>query len=126
MRFKRMKDGTVRQNFWHTIAGVMSDSTTRDVSDDRTVAASAILTPTLTDLSHRPVVRGYDFNQGVDYERLLQSYATTGFQATLFSRAVDQINQMVSVLFLNTCILTLPHHVTTASASDRCFYCGRQ
>ena len=44
-------------------------------------AAAAVLAPTTTDLSHLPIVAGYDFNEGVDYERLLQSYLTTGFQA---------------------------------------------
>ena len=40
-------------------------------------------------------VLGYDFNNGIDYHKLLQSYASTGFQATKFSQAVDQINKMV-------------------------------
>ncbi|VDN11343.1 unnamed protein product [Dibothriocephalus latus] len=42
-------------------------------------------------------VKGYDFNKGVDYEALLLSYATTGFQATNFGRAVKVINAMVSL-----------------------------
>jgi deoxyhypusine synthase len=36
-------------------------------------------------------VKGYDFNEGVDYEKLLDSFASTGFQATAFSDAVDVI-----------------------------------
>ncbi|KAL7063679.1 hypothetical protein AAHC03_02012 [Spirometra sp. Aus1] len=40
-------------------------------------------------------VRGYDFNKGVDYEALLQSYASTGFQATNFGRAVNVLNAMI-------------------------------
>lgn len=40
-------------------------------------------------------VRGYDFNRGVDYEALLASYASTGFQATHFARAVDVLNSVV-------------------------------
>ena len=40
-------------------------------------------------------VRGYDFNQGVDYEALLNSYACTGFQATHFARAVNVLNAVV-------------------------------
>lgn len=43
-----------------------------------------------------PVV-GYDFNGGVDYQKLLSSFRTTGFQATSFGRAVQEINRMVSV-----------------------------
>lgn len=42
-----------------------------------------------------PKVRGYDFNQGVDHQALLQSFYNTGFQATSFGLAVNQINTMV-------------------------------
>ena len=40
-------------------------------------------------------VRGYDFSSGVDYSALLASYRTTGFQATNFGKAVEEINKMV-------------------------------
>ncbi|XP_052766432.1 deoxyhypusine synthase-like [Mya arenaria] len=42
-----------------------------------------------------PTVRGYDFSEGVDYHKLLQSYATSGFQAQNFGRAVEEINRMI-------------------------------
>lgn len=42
-----------------------------------------------------PVVSGYDWNKGVDYDRLLQTYLTSGFQATNFGKAVNEINNMV-------------------------------
>lgn len=68
-------------------------------------AADAVRTQTTADLSDRPVVTGYDFNGGIDYEKLLASYLTTGFQATNFALAVEQINQMVSVIpFLRHCL----------------------
>ena len=42
-------------------------------------------------------VRGYNFNQGVvDYEALFDSFRTTGFQATSFAHAVDEINRMIA------------------------------
>jgi len=41
------------------------------------------------------VVKGYDFNDGVDYSRILKSFSTTGFQATNLSLAVNEINRMV-------------------------------
>lgn len=31
------------------------------------------------------VIKGYDFNKGVDYSAILSSYSTTGLQATNFS-----------------------------------------
>ncbi|KAL5111224.1 Deoxyhypusine synthase [Taenia crassiceps] len=40
-------------------------------------------------------VRGYDFNRGVDYEALLDSYASVGFQATHFAQAVDVLNSVI-------------------------------
>ena len=43
-----------------------------------------------------PRIRGYDFNQGVDHRALLHSYLTTGFQASSFALAVQEINKMVS------------------------------
>lgn len=41
-------------------------------------------------------VAGYDFNAGIDYEKLLDSYAYTGFQATNFGAAVREINKMIA------------------------------
>ena len=60
-------------------------------------AADSVLVRT-GDLPVNPVeVKGYDFNSGVDYHRLLQSYHTTGFQATNMALAVDEINKMVTL-----------------------------
>ena len=42
-------------------------------------------------------VKGYDFSNGVDYHALLESYRTTGFQASNFGKAVEEINKMVRV-----------------------------
>jgi hypothetical protein len=46
-------------------------------------------------------VKGFDFSirrpdGGVDFDALLGSYYTTGFQATSFGKAVEEINKMVS------------------------------
>ncbi|XP_014778173.1 deoxyhypusine synthase [Octopus bimaculoides] len=40
-------------------------------------------------------VKGYDFNNGVDYHKLLNSLATSGFQATNFGYAVQEIKNMI-------------------------------
>lgn len=65
-------------------------------NSDVETAAAAVLTPTTTDLTDKAAVIGYDFNQGLDYERLLQSYLTTGFQATNLALAVQRVNEMLS------------------------------
>jgi deoxyhypusine synthase len=43
-----------------------------------------------------PKVQGYDFNYGVNYDELLKSFKTCGFQATNFGKAVDEINKMLA------------------------------
>jgi len=40
-------------------------------------------------------VKGYDFNKGIDYEKLLDSYLTTGFQATHFAKAIEIVDKMI-------------------------------
>jgi len=39
-------------------------------------------------------VQGYDFNKGVDHNALLDSFLTSGFQASNFGMAVKEINRM--------------------------------
>jgi len=41
------------------------------------------------------IVTGYDWSKGNDLTAILNSYKSTGFQATNFGLAVDVINQMV-------------------------------
>ena len=40
-------------------------------------------------------IEGYDFNQGVDYCKLLKSMVSTGFQASNFGDAIQVVNDMV-------------------------------
>jgi deoxyhypusine synthase len=40
-------------------------------------------------------IKGYDFNKGVDYERILESYSSLGLQASNFHKAVEIINEMI-------------------------------
>jgi len=40
-------------------------------------------------------VSGYDFNQGVDLEKLLESYGELGFQGTNMGLAIKEINKML-------------------------------
>jgi deoxyhypusine synthase len=39
-------------------------------------------------------IHGYDFNKGIDYDKLLDSFAATGFQATQLAKAIDIIKRM--------------------------------
>jgi deoxyhypusine synthase len=40
-------------------------------------------------------IKGYDFNSGVDYEKLIDSFASTGIQASNLSKAISIINKMI-------------------------------
>lgn len=39
-------------------------------------------------------VKGYDFNEGVDWEKIIDSYSTTGAQATNLAKAIEIIKEM--------------------------------
>ncbi|KAJ2784099.1 Deoxyhypusine synthase [Coemansia javaensis] len=58
------------------------------------VATEAVLVRSAEVPADAKQVRGYDFDGGVDYERLLGTYLSTGFQASSFGRAVEIINRM--------------------------------
>lgn len=40
-------------------------------------------------------VKGYDLNDGLDYEKIFKSYIHTGFQATSVGRAIEIVNSMI-------------------------------
>ncbi|KAI7990040.1 Deoxyhypusine synthase [Camellia lanceoleosa] len=42
-------------------------------------------------------IKGYDFNQGVNYSELIRSMVSTGFQASNLGDAIDIINQMIEL-----------------------------
>ncbi len=41
-------------------------------------------------------IEGYDFNQGINYEKILDSFNSTGFQASHFGKAVDIVSDMIN------------------------------
>ena len=41
------------------------------------------------------IIEGYDFDKGVDYGKLLESFASVGFQASHLSQAVEIVNRMI-------------------------------
>ena len=40
-------------------------------------------------------VKGYDFNEGVNYDKMFEMYKTTGIQATALGESIDIINKMI-------------------------------
>ncbi|CAG9767949.1 unnamed protein product [Ceutorhynchus assimilis] len=55
----------------------------------------AILVKTTDTKFLKEKVTGYEWSEGLDYDKLLKSYLHTGFQATNFGLAVDEINKML-------------------------------
>ena len=43
-----------------------------------------------------PVVKGYDLNEGVDYNKIFASFKNTGFQASNLGDAIDRVNEMIN------------------------------
>ena len=41
-------------------------------------------------------IEGYDFNEGVDYEKIIASFRSSGMQASEFAKAVEITNEMIS------------------------------
>nr|SVE88694.1 EOG090X07TT [Daphnia sinensis]SVE89318.1 EOG090X07TT [Daphnia sinensis]SVE89939.1 EOG090X07TT [Daphnia sinensis]SVE90567.1 EOG090X07TT [Daphnia sinensis]SVE91195.1 EOG090X07TT [Daphnia sinensis] len=58
-------------------------------------AADAVFVPT-QEHGFNNKVQGYDWSQGLDYGKLIGSYITTGFQATTFGLAVNEVNRMLA------------------------------
>lgn len=59
-------------------------------------AVAAVLVKSQSMPETSETVRGYDFNDGVDYHRLFQSYTRTGFQATSVGKAIEEIDKMIN------------------------------
>ena len=45
------------------------------------------------------VIRGFDFNNQLDYDQLFKSYLTTGFQASYLAQSIELINKMLDCKF---------------------------
>ncbi|KAG5676784.1 hypothetical protein PVAND_006593 [Polypedilum vanderplanki] len=59
-------------------------------------AKTAVLKESAKMPEHSLKVKGYDFNNGVNYEEILKSFKLCGFQATNYGIAVEEINKMLS------------------------------
>uniref|UniRef100_A0A8D8M1Q0 deoxyhypusine synthase n=2 Tax=Cacopsylla melanoneura TaxID=428564 RepID=A0A8D8M1Q0_9HEMI len=70
------------------------ESSTKDQVPDS--IKDAVLAQSIAIPEGTPIVKGYEWKKGkVDYAALIQSYATTGFQATMFGQAIEEINKML-------------------------------
>lgn len=58
----------------------------------------AVLAPSQVMPEIADTVQGWDFGHGCSLDELLGSFLHTGFQATAFGRAVNEVNRMVGPL----------------------------
>ena len=65
------------------------------MSGEPELAKDAVLQESEPMPKDTPKVEGYDWSQGINYEKILGSYKNSGFQATNFGKAVDEINKMI-------------------------------
>uniref|UniRef100_A0A023F8D9 deoxyhypusine synthase n=1 Tax=Triatoma infestans TaxID=30076 RepID=A0A023F8D9_TRIIF len=65
----------------------------KDVSPN--IAKEAVLLESIPLPKDTPVVKGYDWNLGINYDALLETYKYSGFQATSFGLAVEEIMKML-------------------------------
>ena len=77
------------------------DSLTNQLTNDTSrelpsVVKNAVLVESKPMPEDSLTVEGYDFNEGINYEKLLGSMKRTGFQALHFGQAVEEINKMLS------------------------------
>ncbi|MEM3074948.1 MAG: deoxyhypusine synthase [Candidatus Pacearchaeota archaeon] len=41
-------------------------------------------------------INGYDFNKGINYQKIIEKFSTTGFQASNLSKAINILREMIS------------------------------
>lgn len=58
-------------------------------------AIDAVMVKSVSIDADTPTVKGYDFNQGINYEKIVEHMLTTGYQATHVGRAAKIINSML-------------------------------
>lgn len=66
-----------------------------DSVDPLQIAHTAVLHPSEDLHDHAMPVIGYDFNHGLNYLQLLNSFSCTGFQASHLGRAISMVNCML-------------------------------
>ncbi|XP_068085875.1 probable deoxyhypusine synthase [Anabrus simplex] len=59
-------------------------------------AKNAVLVESMPLPAGTPTVKGYDWNKGVNYHALLETFRYSGFQATSFGLAVEEVKRMLA------------------------------
>ncbi|RCN32548.1 metallo-beta-lactamase domain protein [Ancylostoma caninum] len=80
---------------WITISEIRGMAESGDVLEDLSIAQGAVLVKSCEVPQDATVIRGYDFNEGIDFSKLMASYLSTGFQATHLGKAIVEVNAML-------------------------------
>lgn len=80
---------------------------------EKDISKEAVLVQSEPLPKETPTVQGYDFNNGINYHKLFQTYRYSGFQATSFGCAVEEINKMIAAREL-----PLPEHLSDEMEGD--------
>lgn len=60
------------------------------------IVTNAVLVQSEQMPENSEICKGYDFNNGIDYHKLFASYRCSGFQATNFGLAIEEVNKMIA------------------------------
>jgi len=79
------------------------------------LAAQAVLGASGDVPADTPTIRGWDFSHGRDLDGIMGSMIHTGFQATSFGQAIEEVNNMVCLMSAYPCyIFERPHKSSSA------------
>uniref|UniRef100_A0A0K0DYQ3 deoxyhypusine synthase n=1 Tax=Strongyloides stercoralis TaxID=6248 RepID=A0A0K0DYQ3_STRER len=67
------------------------------LSSDLETARNAVLKEAKIFDHSKIKIKGYDFNKGINYEEILDSYISTGLQASHLGKAIEQIKEMIKI-----------------------------
>uniref|UniRef100_A0A0N5BFB9 deoxyhypusine synthase n=1 Tax=Strongyloides papillosus TaxID=174720 RepID=A0A0N5BFB9_STREA len=67
------------------------------LSSDLETARAAVLKEAKIFDHSKIKIEGYDFNKGINYEAILDSYISTGLQASHLGKAIEQIKEMIKI-----------------------------
>lgn len=64
-------------------------------------------------------IKGYDFNKGIKYDKVIESFSSTGFQASNFSKSIGIVNEMIK----NNAFIFLGYTSNMVSSGLRDVFC---
>ena len=75
-----------------------NDKENKKIEDFLKKAKESVLQNTTKNIefSEKDIIKGYDFNQGVNYDKIFKEFHNMGFQGSNLGKAIEIINDMIS------------------------------